>query len=311
MSKTVRYEVVDRIATITLDRPDQRNAIDASTTAALRAAMDRVETDRDVLVAILTASGDRAFCAGMDLKAFARGEGPAILEGPGGFAGFTHYPRTKPCIAAVNGAALAGGCELVLSCDLVVTADHAVLRIARSQTRPLRNIGRCSASAASDPPSACAGAVAHRRRHRCRDSPRSGIDQQGCAARTAAGNRTRSGPAHLRQRAACRARDAGARPRGLRTAGGAAAGPQRGGVGADRGERGRTRGPAGVRGEKAGGLAGTLRILATSGAISGAVPVSTVRRRGDRRTHRTSLCNCRKARCSKSAISSSRSAAAP
>jgi enoyl-CoA hydratase/carnithine racemase len=125
MSKTVRYEVIDRIATITLDRPDQRNAIDASTTAALRSALDRAETDRDVLVAILTASGDRAFCAGMDLKAFARGEGPAILEGPGGFAGFTHYPRTKPCIAAVNGAALGGGCEIVLSCDLIVAVEHA------------------------------------------------------------------------------------------------------------------------------------------------------------------------------------------
>ena len=125
MSQTVRYEVIDRIATITLDRPARRNAIDAATTAALRAAMDRFERDPEALVAILTGSGDRAFCAGMDLKAFAAGEGPAILEGPGGFAGFTHYPRTKPCIAAVNGAALAGGCEIVLSCDLVVAADHA------------------------------------------------------------------------------------------------------------------------------------------------------------------------------------------
>ena len=59
-------------------------------TAALRSAMDRFETDREALVAILTASGDRALCAGMDLKAFANGEGPALLEGPGGFvyAGF-------------------------------------------------------------------------------------------------------------------------------------------------------------------------------------------------------------------------------
>ena len=125
MAQTVRYEVIDRIATITLDRPAQRNAIDAATTAALRAALDRFETERDVRVAILTASGDRAFCAGMDLKAFASGEGPAILEGSGGFAGFTHYPRTKPCIAAVNGAALGGGCEIVLACDLIVAAEHA------------------------------------------------------------------------------------------------------------------------------------------------------------------------------------------
>lgn len=125
MPQTVHYEVLDRIATITLDRPAQRHAIDAATTAALRAALERFETDPEALVAILTASGDQAFCAGMDLKAFAAGEGPAILEGPGGFAGFTHYPRTKPCIAAVNGAALAGGCEIVLACDLVVAAGHA------------------------------------------------------------------------------------------------------------------------------------------------------------------------------------------
>jgi enoyl-CoA hydratase len=124
--QTVRYEVADRIATITLDRTAARNAIDAATTAALRAAMEQLETDPVALVAILTGSGDRAFCAGMDLKAFAAGEGPSILEGPGGFAGFTHCPRTKPVIAAVNGAALAGGCELVLSCDLAVAADHAV-----------------------------------------------------------------------------------------------------------------------------------------------------------------------------------------
>lgn len=126
MEQTVRYEVDDRIATVTIDRPDQRNAIDAATTAALRSSFDRFEADPDALVAILTASGDRAFCAGMDLKAFSAGEGPAILDGPGGFAGFTHHPRTKPVIAAVNGAALAGGCELVLSCDLAVAAEHAI-----------------------------------------------------------------------------------------------------------------------------------------------------------------------------------------
>ncbi|MHB8834103.1 MAG: enoyl-CoA hydratase-related protein [Candidatus Methylomirabilia bacterium] len=126
MPHTVRYEVSERIATITLDRPAQRHAIDAAMTAALRSAMDRFEADREALVAVLTASGDRAFCAGMDLKAFAAGEGPAILEGPGGFAGFTHRPRTKPCIAAVNGAALAGGCEIVLACDLVVASENAL-----------------------------------------------------------------------------------------------------------------------------------------------------------------------------------------
>jgi len=125
MAHTVRYETRDRIAVVTLDRPEQRNAIDASMAAALRAAADRFESDDDALVAILTGSGEKAFCAGMDLKAFAGGEGPAILAGPGGFAGFTHHPRTKPVIAAVNGPALAGGCELVLACDVIVAAEHA------------------------------------------------------------------------------------------------------------------------------------------------------------------------------------------
>ncbi len=126
MSHTVRYEIADRIATISLDRPAQRNAIDAAMTRALSAATARFEADPAALVAILTGSGDRAFCAGMDLKAFAAGEGPSILEGPGGFAGFTHVARTKPVIAAVNGAALGGGCEIVLSCDLVVAVEGAV-----------------------------------------------------------------------------------------------------------------------------------------------------------------------------------------
>jgi enoyl-CoA hydratase/carnithine racemase len=125
MAGPVRFELDGPVATITLERPAQRNAIDAAAAAALGAAVDRVEADPGIRVAILTGSGERAFCAGMDLKAFAAGQGPPVLAADGGFAGFTHRARTKPVVAAVNGAAFGGGCELVLSCELVVAAEHA------------------------------------------------------------------------------------------------------------------------------------------------------------------------------------------
>jgi enoyl-CoA hydratase/carnithine racemase len=125
-TQLVLYEVTDHIAVMTFNRPEQRNAFDEGMTREMRAVMDRFEADEEVWTGIVTGAGDRAFCAGMDLKAFAGGGGPKILEGTGGFAGFVTYPRTKPIIAAVNGAALAGGCEIVLSCDLVVAAESAV-----------------------------------------------------------------------------------------------------------------------------------------------------------------------------------------
>lgn len=112
-----------------LNRERARNAIDAATARALRAIFDELTDDPDVCAVVLTGAGDRAFCAGMDLKAFASGEMGEILSGDGGFAGIASRRFPKPLIAAVNGAALAGGFEIMLACDLVVAAEHAIFGI--------------------------------------------------------------------------------------------------------------------------------------------------------------------------------------
>jgi len=122
MTGPVLTEVTDGVGVLTLNRPEARNAVDLATTEALAAAVDEFEARDDVAVLVLTGAGG-TFCAGMDLKAFARGERPRI-EGRG-FAGLTEAPPVKPLIAAVEGWALAGGCELVLTADLVVAARDA------------------------------------------------------------------------------------------------------------------------------------------------------------------------------------------
>jgi enoyl-CoA hydratase len=115
----VLYHAENGVATVTLNRPDQRNAINPEVCDAIRVAFDQVEADADVRVAILTGAG-KLFCAGMDLKAFAGGAGDTILFGQYGFGGFVKRPRTKPVIAAVEGAALAGGFEMMLACDMTI-----------------------------------------------------------------------------------------------------------------------------------------------------------------------------------------------
>ncbi len=114
---------------VRLNRERARNAIDGATTRALGAIFDELTDDPEVWVVVLTGTGDRAFCAGMDLKAFASGEMGEILTARGGFAGIASRKFPKPLIAAVNGVALAGGFEIVLACDLVVAADHALFGI--------------------------------------------------------------------------------------------------------------------------------------------------------------------------------------
>jgi crotonobetainyl-CoA hydratase len=113
---------------ITLNRPAARNAVNLAVTLALGDALEEAERDREIWVVVLTGAGDKAFCAGADLKAVARGES-LIPEDPEraawGFAGYVSHPISKPTIAAVNGFALGGGTEISLASDLVVAADSA------------------------------------------------------------------------------------------------------------------------------------------------------------------------------------------
>jgi enoyl-CoA hydratase len=123
VAEAVLADVADGIAIITINRPEARNAVNEAVARGIAAAIDEFDSRRDITSLILTGAGG-TFCAGMDLKGFLAGENS--LAGGRGFGGITHRPPTKPVIAAVEGYALAGGFEIVLSCDLVVASEEAV-----------------------------------------------------------------------------------------------------------------------------------------------------------------------------------------
>lgn len=123
----VLFETVGHVAIFTLNRPAARNAINGQVSARFEALLARFEAADDLWVGVVASSHPETFCAGADLKAINKRE--RVFSRKGGFAGLVQYPRTKPLIAAVDGAALAGGCEIVLACDLVVASRKSIFGV--------------------------------------------------------------------------------------------------------------------------------------------------------------------------------------
>ena len=126
----IEVEKSDRITTVTINRPEVMNAVHPPAVIEMDQAFDDFERDPDQWVAILTGAGNKAFCAGNDLKYQAEHGAEMVRtmrrEARGGFGGL--HRRTgclKPFIAAVNGFALGGGFEIVLACDIIIVAEHA------------------------------------------------------------------------------------------------------------------------------------------------------------------------------------------
>jgi enoyl-CoA hydratase len=118
----VHLEIEAQVATITIDRPEVRNAIDQVTAHEISVSLGKADADPDVRVIVITGAGG-SFCVGMDLKAFLRGE---VVRSPtNGFAGVTQRVVKKPLIAAVEGYALAGGFEIAMACDMIVASEDA------------------------------------------------------------------------------------------------------------------------------------------------------------------------------------------
>jgi len=114
----------DHIAVVTLNRPEAMNAVSPAVARALEQLVDQLEGDDSVRVVVLTGTGGKVFCAGADLKEVAKGNLPGLISPRYGFAGFVQAKRAKPWIAAVDGLALAGGCEIALACDMIVASDN-------------------------------------------------------------------------------------------------------------------------------------------------------------------------------------------
>ena len=122
---SIKVDVAESIATLTIDRPEVKNALDLQTVTEVRAALQRLAVDADAGVLIITGGGESAFVSGADIndiRSRGRDEGLAAINSSL-FAEIERFPR--PTIAAINGYALGGGCELALACDLRIASDTA------------------------------------------------------------------------------------------------------------------------------------------------------------------------------------------
>lgn len=126
MNDAVLFEKInEHIGLVTINRPNAMNAVNSDVAQGIAELVDKTEADEDIWVVILTGAGDRAFCAGADLKEISRGNGQSLSVPEKGFGGLVYAKRTKPWIAAVNGFALAGGTELALACDMIVASEKS------------------------------------------------------------------------------------------------------------------------------------------------------------------------------------------
>lgn len=142
----VRYEIRDRVAYITLDRPEVLNAINQEVRKGLIESFSDASVNPDVWVVMITGTGDKAFCAGNDLKANNRDQQAGRrhvvpMTGPERNIFETVLETYKPTIAALNGLAYGGGLELALSCDIRIAADHAKLCLPEAKRGMGANFG--------------------------------------------------------------------------------------------------------------------------------------------------------------------------
>lgn len=125
---TILTERRGHVLIVTINRPEARNAVNAAVHVGIGTALETAENDPEIRAAVITGAGDKSFCAGADLVALSRGESLAPSDPDQlawGFAGMVSHPISKPIIAAVNGFAFGGGCEIALMSDIIVAAEHA------------------------------------------------------------------------------------------------------------------------------------------------------------------------------------------